>query len=188
MAATVRDTEERDFESIIRYFWDAEPAYLEGMGVDPAKLPSADDWYDLLVNDFRQPLEQRQFFYVIWELDGVPAGHSNINKICYAEEAFMHLHLWQPKTRRQGLGQKLLAESISRYFHKFKLQRLLCEPYAFNRAPNKTLPKLGFELVKSYATIPGWINFHQQVNRWQLSREQWLQHSAQEVKGLDRNV
>jgi hypothetical protein len=45
---------------------------------------------------------------------------------------------------------------------------LYCEPYALNPAPNKTLEKLGFKFLKTYTTIPGWINFEQEVNLWEL--------------------
>ena len=51
---------------------------------------------------------------------------------------------------------------------------LICEPYAHNQAPNGILPELGFTKVKTYRTIPGAINFEQQVNRWELKRENLL--------------
>ena len=44
------------------------------------------------------------------------------------------------------------------------LENLYCEPYALNLAPNGTLLKLGFKLVKQYETTPGSINFYQKVN------------------------
>ncbi len=40
-------------------------------------------------------------------------------------------------------------------------------------APNKTLEKLDFQLVKEYIGIPGWLNFEQPVKVWALSREQY---------------
>ncbi len=39
-------------------------------------------------------------------------------------------------------------------------------------APNKVLKNLGFELIRTYDTTPGWINFHQTVNRYELQKEQ----------------
>ena len=44
------------------------------------------------------------------------------------------------------------------------------EPYAQNPAPNRILSKVGFELIKTYDTTPGWISLHQTVNLWELSR------------------
>jgi [ribosomal protein S5]-alanine N-acetyltransferase len=48
------------------------------------------------------------------------------------------------------------------------LRRILCEPYAENPGPNRLLAKLGFRLVKRYRTVPGVINFDQEVNLWQM--------------------
>ncbi|MEM7345033.1 MAG: GNAT family protein, partial [Chloroflexota bacterium] len=127
--------------------------------------------------DFEQPLAQKKFYYVLWELDQAPIGHSNINKIVYGQEAYMHLHLWHSQKRKGGHGTFFIQESINRYFELFHLQNLFCEPYALNPAPNKTLAKAGFELLKTYETTPGWINFNQPVNRWVLTKETWLQAS-----------
>ena len=55
------------------------------------------------------------------------------------------------------------------FFEKLKLRRLFSEPYALNEAPNKTLKKVGFELVKEYTTIPGSLNFEQPVKRWEMT-------------------
>lgn len=151
------------------------------MGVEASKLPRVDEWRQILLEDFERPLEDRNFYYVIWEIDGIPVGHSNINKIVYGQEAYVHLHLWRPERRRNGNGTFFIQESISCYFEKFRLQKLFCEPYALNPAPNRTLPKVGFELVKTYETTPGWINFYQPVNRWVLTQEKWWQNSQSVV-------
>jgi RimJ/RimL family protein N-acetyltransferase len=107
-------------------------------------------------------------------LDNHPVGHSNINKIIYGDNAYMHLHLWNSVNRNRGNGICFIKECITTYFNEFDLHNLYCEPYAFNPAPNKILANIGFELVKQYDTTPGWINFHQTVNRWVLSREKWM--------------
>lgn len=45
-----------------------------------------------------------------------------------------------------------------------------------NPAPNKTLKKAGFELVKEYVTTPGPINFEQPVKLWCLSEVGQVTH------------
>ncbi|MCG8648265.1 MAG: GNAT family N-acetyltransferase, partial [Pirellulales bacterium] len=142
-------------------------------GVAPEKLPTAAHWQTTIAEDLARSLDQRQFFYLIWLLDDVAVGHSNLNKIVFGDHAFMHLHLWHPAARLRGHGTALLHQSIERYFEQFQLQQLYCEPYSLNQAPNRTLPKSGFHLVKNYHTTPGWINFPQRVNRWELSRPRW---------------
>ena len=37
-------------------------------------------------------------------------------------------------------------------------------------APNRVLEKAGFEFVKTDRTVPGPINFEQDVNCWHMSR------------------
>lgn len=160
---------------MVAYFRDADHDFLNSMGVDPSRLPKYDEWVGLVSEDMTLPINKRQFYYVVWELEGQPVGHSNINKVLYGQEAFMHLHLWDSSTRRSGNGAFFVNQSISLYFDVFKLKELYCEPYALNLGPNKTLPKAGFQLIKSYETTPGWLNFHQPVNRWLLTREKWLQ-------------
>lgn len=174
MQRRIRTFEPADIDLMIRYFHTADVAFLRGMGVDPNQLPDPDSWRQLLLKDFEQPLDQRQFYYVLWEIDQVPVGHSNINRLVYGEAAWMHLHLWSPSVRGRGHGTAFVAASIARYFEELKLQMVYCEPYALNPAPNKTLPKVGFEFVQRYETKPGWLNFHQPVHRWVLTREKWL--------------
>jgi len=35
----------------------------------------------------------------------------------------------------------------------------------------KVLKKIGFTFVKKHTTIPGSLNFEQEVNRWKLTKE-----------------
>jgi len=156
-----------DIPLITTYFHQLGEKGLLGMGVQPSKLPEVEEWNKLIAEDLTQPVELRQFYYLIWELDGISVGHANINKIVYGDHAFMHLHLWRPTDRRAGHGTKFVRETLPMFATKFRLTQLFSEPFAGNPAPNKTLPKAGFKLVRTYETIPGWINYHQTVNRWQ---------------------
>ena len=167
----VREMQQHEAKLMIRYFLTADLAFLNGMGVDPKKLPSELEWAELLKADFARPIQQRQFYYLVWEADGVAIGHCNINKIVFGEAAYMHLHIWDAGQRRKGCATQLLRPSITRFFEAFQLDKLFCEPYALNPGPNQTLPKLGFHLVRTYETTPGWIAFHQPVNLWVLERE-----------------
>lgn len=170
----VREIKRKDAESIVRYFHDAKPDFLQTMGVDRSKLPPVEEWVRAIHSDMDLPVEAKQFFYVIWLFDGKPIGHSNINKIVYGQEAYMHLHLWTEDKRHQGIGSSLVRLSLPYYFSNFKLNELFCEPNANNPAPNKTLERTGFELVKEYETTPGWLNFHQPVKRWRMSKNGFL--------------
>lgn len=173
-ALSVREIRESDIEPISNYWFGADDAFLVGMGVDLAKMPAREDWERMLATQLAQSYEEKQSYCTIWEIDGEAAGHSNINRIVFGEEAFMHLHLWNAGVRKQGMGAELVRMSLPFFFENMRLQRLFCEPYALNPAPNRTLEKVGFSFVRSYTTTPGFINFEQPVNRWELSRDTYL--------------
>jgi RimJ/RimL family protein N-acetyltransferase len=92
----------------------------------------------------------------------------------FGEQAYMHLHLWNSGFRQKGSGAILVQKSLPYFFENLKLKTLYCEPYTLNPAPNKTLEKIGFELVKTHVTIPGTLNFEQEVHLWKLTRENYL--------------
>ena len=171
MKTGVRDMEEADIEMVVDYFIDADEGSLLAMGADLNRLPSRKAWLTIMTDVLKLPDKEKDRYYQIWMLDDEPIGHSNINKIIYGDHAYMHLHMWQMTNRNTGLGYELLKLSIPNYFSRFELKKLVCEPYALNVAPNKTLKKLGFAFIKSYDTIPGNLAFHQSVIRYELTKE-----------------
>ena len=170
---SVRQAMMSDHEMIVDYFLQADHDFLRGMGVDISKLPSRHEWLAILEENESLAVADKKFFYVIWLMDDEAVGHSNINKIIPCKEAYMHLHVWRKDIRQRGVGAELVKLSLPYYFKAYDLKELYCEPSAFNPAPNKTLEKCGFEFLKSYDTIPGWINYEQTVNRWRLTRERF---------------
>ncbi len=66
---------------------------------------------------------------------------------------------------------EFLNHCIPYYFKCIKLKTLICEPYVLNQATNAILPQLGFTKTRTYRTTPGAINFEQEVNRWELNKE-----------------
>ena len=173
MKLSIRECGATDIDRIVSYFLDADLTFLDGMGVDPKKLPERAAWRDALVAEAARPLEQRDRHYVIWEVDGLAVGHSNLSDIKFGVQAHMHLHMWDAAARRRGIGLYLVRASIDRYFELFRLETLFSEPYALNPAANRTLPEAGFRLIESYDGVPGPISFPQPVNRWRLTREEW---------------
>ena len=159
-----------DFELVVDYFLEAKESFLHQMGVDVSKLPQKEEWLKLLEDEFHRPLQERKFYYLTWLVNDIPVGHSNINKIVFVEEAYMHLHMWHREKRQKGMGYEFVKMCLPYYFDSFQLMRLYCEPSAFNPSPNKTLEKLGFGFIRRYDTTPGWINYYQTVNRWCLER------------------
>ena len=174
---------EDDIEHFIRYWVEASPVHLEGMGVDVSKRPTREQIEKLVTSQLSLSMEERKAYFLTWIKNGQSVGSAHVNQIAFGEQAFMHLHLWNPENRQNGKGQELVKQSLPFFFENLNLKQLLCEPYALNPAPNKTVEKLGFEFVKQHITIPGASNFEQLVNLWKLTKERYqeittlLQHS-----------
>ncbi len=170
---SVREIQTDDIPPLINYWLSAGEEFLRGMGADPAKIPPKDEWEKMLLEQISQSYEEKKAYCIIWLAGGEAVGHSNVNKIIYGQEAYMHLHLWKSASRKTGWGTSFLKMTLPLFFENLKLKTLYCEPYALNTAPNKVLEKLGFDFIKTYITTPGYLNFEQPVNRWQLSRDKF---------------
>jgi RimJ/RimL family protein N-acetyltransferase len=90
----------------------------------------------------------------------------------------MHLHIVDPALRREGLGVEYVRLSALTYFRVLGLQRLFCEPNAFNTAPNRTLQRAGFRYLLTHETKPGPINFFQTTTRWVLTGPTVSEHGS----------
>ena len=172
MKCSIREMTIEDIPLVVDYFVLADEAYLLGMGAIKNKLLPREEWIRLLKAEVKKPYREKEFYYLIWLLDDQPVGHSNVNKIHFGDSATMHLHVWDEQKRMKGMGVEFLKMTIPQYFEKLKLKRIICEPYSQNIAPNKTLRKVGFTFVRVYETVPGWINFRQVVNRYELTAVQ----------------
>lgn len=167
---SVRELNRDDVELVADYWAESSADHLQHMGVDLDKLPARADFVAMLCAQLDRPLEERQSYCTIWEADGKSIGHCNVNKIVFGSEAYMHLHIWEPKGRRKGSGAELVRKSLALFFDNLKLDNLYCEPNADNLAPNAVLNRVGFEFIKRYKTVPSDINFEQEVSRWHMTK------------------
>ncbi|MEJ7671734.1 MAG: hypothetical protein WKF59_03275 [Chitinophagaceae bacterium] len=102
---SVKELEDKDINYIIQYFLDADSAFLYGMGADVNRLPDRNEWTKMLTEQLVAPIEEKKSYYIIWEINKKAAGHSNVNKLIFGEEAYMHLHFWNIEDRKKGLEQ-----------------------------------------------------------------------------------
>lgn len=177
MNCSVREATPADIKLIAAYWSNSDDDYLRALGVDLNRLPSQQDFREMLMSQFETPYSEKKAYALIWEVDGEPSGHCNVNNIHFGSHAHLHFHLWQSKSRQKAIGTGLVRASLPLFFENLELQYLLCEPYAQNVAPNNTLSRLGFTYVKSYRTTPGSINFEQEVIQWSLDRKTYESQS-----------
>ena len=166
----VREMQPAEVGLRIDYFHDSSDEYLTMLGVDRAALPSRAAWRSDYAADYDLPVEKRGGVALIWELDGRTVGFSSADRIVFGEEAYMHLHKISPELRHKGFGVEFVKESARYYFRTLRLDRLYCEPNAFNTAPHRTLQRAGFRYQFTHEARPGPINFHQTTTRWMMER------------------
>lgn len=166
----VREIQESDIPLIINYWLSASDEYLLGMGAIRSKMPAREEWEKMFAEQLAADYPDKKAYCVIWLVNDRPVGHSNVNKIVFGQEAYMHLHLWDASLRKSGYGAELVKLTIPWYFKNLHLEKLYCEPYAHNPAPNKTMAKLGFRFVKTQINTPGYLNFEQETNLWEMDR------------------
>src|SRR6202012_4243934 len=154
----------------IDYFHDASDEYLQTLGVERAQLPEREAWHAPYEHEFSLPIRERESYLLGWELDGELVGFSTADPFTFGVEAFMHLHIRMPDRRRQGLGTEFVQRSADEYFRTLELRRLLCQPNAFNVAPNRTLQAAGFRYDRTEVCRPHPLNFEQPITRWVLER------------------
>jgi RimJ/RimL family protein N-acetyltransferase len=168
--AVVRPMRLAEVGARIDYFHDASDEYLQMLGVQRSRLPSREDWLAGYEREFALPIAERSSYILAWELDGALVGFSTADPFTFGDEGFMHLHIRVPDLRRAGLGVQFVRRSADEYFQTLQLQRLLCQPNAFNVAPNRTLQAAGFRYVRTEVCRPHPINFEQPITRWVLER------------------
>jgi len=164
----VREMTIDEIDIRIDYFLSSSTEHLELMGVERTNLPSKENWLKTFQENIEVPIRERTRVDLIWMLNGSPIGMSSLDNIQYAQEAYMHLHIFDASKRLSGLGSNAVTLSTSFYFNELQLKHIYCQPNAFNTAPNRTLQKAGFKFVKTYMTIPGPMNNHQAVTLWKI--------------------
>ena len=167
-----------DIPFIVEYWNTRTDENLLLMGVQP-EIARSIDFGKLISEQFELPNHEKKVFFVIWEVNGKPIGHSNASHIEFGSNCHMHLHIWQPDTRQRGMGTELVKRSLPIYFKELQLERIFCTPHAINPAPNKTLRRVGFDLIQeNHVCVPGFLNFEQPVNRYEMTLEKFAQLSS----------
>lgn len=167
---TVREMRLAEVGMRIDYFHDSSDEHLRAIGVDRRLLPERDAWFSIYEEDDTRPIHERVNYAVVWELDGDPVGFSSTDRIAFGEQAFMHLHLVDSSRRRSGLGTEFVMLTVQHYFRVLELERVFCEPNAFNAAPHRALQRAGFQFIRADECIPGPLNFPQVTIRWVMDR------------------
>ena len=146
----------QDVPKLVNYWLTRTDQQLLQMGADPAKMPPANYWTDMLLDQIATPFKQKTSYAIIWEIDGEAVGHNNVNMVKYGDQALMHLHLWYPQYRAKGYGQQLLRHSVPYFFIKLLIPSLSYFPKIkpSSPPPNYSYFKLSAHPIIFPRTVP----------------------------------
>lgn len=167
----VRPMRTEDVPAVVRYWTEASRSDLERMGVDAAKLPTADELARSLSTLCLTSAREARTFYLVWEVDGAAIGYASLKNIRYGDSGEIHLHIWDASARGQGHGARLFALSALDFYERFALKRIVCEPKADNPMPNRMLHKSGFALLGMRVGASSELSKICQLNVYSIDRE-----------------
>ena len=87
---SVREIQEGDIPFIANYWDTASEDFLRSMGADKKLMPSREYFSQALAEQIQSPYEEKKSYAIIWCVNGLPCGHSNVNKIEFGNCAYMH--------------------------------------------------------------------------------------------------
>jgi len=169
-AVNVLPLSDLHINSIADYWDDLSNADLLKMGALRSNIPSREQFIRGITHQLSLPDEEKKAFAIIAFLNNEAIGHCNLNPVLFGQEGKMHLHIWNSTTRSKGLGQQMVEQALPIFFDRFQLKRIIVEPYADNKGPNRVLEKVGFRFVKRYTTLPSPHCFEQEVLRWEMNK------------------
>jgi hypothetical protein len=91
-----------DIPLIVDYWMNSSDSHLIGMRVDLKKLPNKKE----LTVALTRALDSKKLYTLIWDYNG------DVER----KEAYMHIHLWKNKKRKQGIVTYLIKKSLPLYF------------------------------------------------------------------------
>src|SRR5690349_16423732 len=91
---SIRELTLQDLDVFISYWLASDETHLKNMGVDSKKLPGKEQFLKYWSSELAKPINQRDSYCILWELDERPVGHSSTRPTVFGKEAYMHLHLW----------------------------------------------------------------------------------------------
>lgn len=143
------------------------------IGVDTDEIPNKSTIIEMLKQQIALSKADKNTFILIWELNGVPVGHSNITPIEVGNSANVHFHIWESTIRNSGLGEKFMLLSIPIFVQEYRLDKLYGVFHKHNLAAEKLFQKLGFTQEDEYESRTGDWSFYQTVKKYVLNKEEF---------------
>lgn len=160
----LRDLEPGDIDALVAYWVDADPAYLDFLGVDRVKLGTADDIRARFASMVRSGDPDQDRLVLVSTVDGVVTSYTNFHFVS-PDENYMHAHIIRPAARGKGLASSSFANLMRIVFREFpQVEKLLFVTQPHNDGINRMLAKVGLTFERRYydepdgLPKPGWFN------------------------------
>jgi RimJ/RimL family protein N-acetyltransferase len=160
----LRDLEPADIDALVAYWVDADPAYLDFLGVDRQKLGTADDIRRRFASLIRTGAPDQERVAFVSTLDGVVTSYTNFHFV-RPDENYMHAHIIRPAARGKGLASSSFANLMRVVFREFpQVDQLLFVTQPHNEGINRMLAKVGLTFERRWydepdgLPLPGWFN------------------------------
>lgn len=171
---SVRDIQESDIPLLLDYWFRSPPGFIEGMGVDLAKMPTELEMRGNVTKRIRDnrvlPVSKLPILVITY--DAKPIGVHNINPLIEADYGIFHAHIWNPTYRRQGLGLRSYPKACRLFMERFELKRILFKTPLQNTGSIRVKEKLGIRCIGEETVGFGIIKDGTRTKVFELNREE----------------
>jgi RimJ/RimL family protein N-acetyltransferase len=146
---SVRDGTESDIPLFLDYWYRSPSGFIEGLGVDLAKMPSEPDMEkslrERILSNATLPASQLQLQVITYE--GRAIGVHSVNELKAGDSAIFHAHIFKPEMRGRGIGMKSYPLACRVFMGRFHLKKILFKTPVQNRASLHVKEKLGIRRI-----------------------------------------
>jgi RimJ/RimL family protein N-acetyltransferase len=160
----MRDLELGDIDALVAYWHEADPAYLDFLGVDREKLGTPADTRRRFESLARTGDPDQEKIAFVSTRDGEVVSYINLHFVS-PDENYMHFHIIRPSARGKGLASSSFGKVMQFVFGEFpRVDQLLLVTQPHNEAINHVLTKVGLTFERRWydepdgLPKPGWFN------------------------------
>lgn len=146
---SVRDLTEADIPMVLGYWFHSPPGFIEGMGVDLAKMPTE----PIMEKNLREKvaanrsLSASKLNALVIMHGQTPIGLHTINPLIEGDYGIFHAHIIDPKFRGRGIGLQSYPKACRIFLERFDLKKIVFKTPLRNVGAIRVKEKLGIRQI-----------------------------------------
>ncbi|MEO0336450.1 MAG: GNAT family protein [Pseudomonadota bacterium] len=174
MNVTVRDLDFSDIPFVLDYWYESDPNFLTGMGVDLTKLGGKEEFHASLSKriESSQSLPEPNMSALMICEDERPVGFHTISPLTVGESGVFHAHVFDSSMRGRGIGLRSYPLACQVFMNRFSLEKILFKTPLQNKAAIRVKEKLGLKSVGEELVSFGIYRDGVKTKVYELNREQ----------------